>query len=133
MCVAQLDRALGYGPRGREFESSRARIGKGIPDGVPFCLLLLGEGEMKNEDVPRIPNEDEYMKWMLMPLVLGVVTFGAGAVMLLLAWTFDKRNMARVNYSRAALKSIMVTIILVTCMLGIIFLVYAIITLSSVF
>ena len=26
MCVAQLDRALGYGPRCREFESSRARI-----------------------------------------------------------------------------------------------------------
>ena len=26
VCVAQLDRALGYGPRCREFESSRARI-----------------------------------------------------------------------------------------------------------
>ena len=26
MSVAQLDRALGYGPRCREFESSRARI-----------------------------------------------------------------------------------------------------------
>ena len=28
VCVAQLDRALGYGPRCREFESSRARIGE---------------------------------------------------------------------------------------------------------
>ena len=26
VCVAQLDRALGYGPRCREFESSRARM-----------------------------------------------------------------------------------------------------------
>ena len=28
VCVAQLDRALGYGPRCREFESSRARLFK---------------------------------------------------------------------------------------------------------
>lgn len=26
VCVAQLDRALGYGPRCREFESSHARL-----------------------------------------------------------------------------------------------------------
>lgn len=30
VCVAQLDRALGYGPRCREFESSHARIGKAL-------------------------------------------------------------------------------------------------------
>ena len=29
VCVAQLDRALGYGPRCRGFESSRARMKKG--------------------------------------------------------------------------------------------------------
>ena len=30
VCVAQLDRALGYGPRCREFESSRARMLNGL-------------------------------------------------------------------------------------------------------
>ena len=37
--VAQLDRALGYGPRCREFESSRARMKKGILFGE--CLFEL--------------------------------------------------------------------------------------------
>ena len=39
VCVAQLDRALGYGPRCREFESSRARMKKGILFGE--CLFEL--------------------------------------------------------------------------------------------
>ena len=36
MCVAQLDRALGYGPRCREFESSHAR------EGYPQNQMVLG-------------------------------------------------------------------------------------------
>ena len=30
MRLAQLDRAFGYGPKGREFESSTARTGKNL-------------------------------------------------------------------------------------------------------
>ena len=41
--VAQLDRVLGYEPRGRGFESCRARQNsKGSPDGDPFFRLKLG-------------------------------------------------------------------------------------------
>lgn len=37
VCVAQLDRALGYGPRCREFESSHARELKGnVYEGISF-------------------------------------------------------------------------------------------------
>ena len=38
VCVAQLDRALGYGPRCREFESSRARIERHSRKRMPFSL-----------------------------------------------------------------------------------------------
>lgn len=48
MCVAQLDRALGYGPRCRGFESSRARMKKGARrksysffSSVPSMALIL--------------------------------------------------------------------------------------------
>ena len=46
MCVAQLDRALGYGPRCREFESSHARCKnkKRQPNG---CLFLFALRAMK--------------------------------------------------------------------------------------
>ena len=39
VCVAQLDRALGYGPRCREFESSRARRKRSR--NILFLLLFL--------------------------------------------------------------------------------------------
>ena len=41
VCVAQLDRALGYGPRCREFESSHARTNplESFSRGF-FCFLL---------------------------------------------------------------------------------------------
>ena len=44
VCVAQLDRALGYGPRCREFESSHARtINPLKPFGFRgFCVVFLG-------------------------------------------------------------------------------------------
>ena len=38
VCVAQLDRALGYGPRCREFESSHARYLEEA-DSFLFCFL----------------------------------------------------------------------------------------------
>ena len=43
MHVAQLDRALGYGPRCREFESSHARVIKGLLKEFnnPFIFLQL--------------------------------------------------------------------------------------------
>ena len=44
MCVAQLDRALGYGPRCREFESSRARII--APKAYVLGALLLSKKEI---------------------------------------------------------------------------------------
>jgi hypothetical protein len=71
VCVAQLDRALGYGPRCRGFESSRARMKKGarrksysffsIParkssnikenDGRRICLLTIWNREMMNRNI----------------------------------------------------------------------------------
>ena len=43
VCVAQLDRALGYGPRCREFESSRARMKR---DMILSCLFFVIENCM---------------------------------------------------------------------------------------
>ena len=42
VCVAQLDRALGYGPRCRGFESSHARRKK--ETGNYFCLFFFESG-----------------------------------------------------------------------------------------
>ena len=41
VCVAQLDRALGYGPRCREFESSRARMYGDMIYHVSFSIYNL--------------------------------------------------------------------------------------------
>ena len=41
VCVAQLDRALGYGPRCREFESSHARNGHSPREFFPGLFLYL--------------------------------------------------------------------------------------------
>lgn len=42
VCVAQLDRALGYGPRCRGFESSRARMRR-LSKPIGLLSLLLSE------------------------------------------------------------------------------------------
>ncbi len=47
VCVAQLDRALGYGPRCREFESSRARM-SGTVYTVPVFLSYNEQVRGKN-------------------------------------------------------------------------------------
>ena len=44
--LAQLDRAFGYGPKGREFESSSPRT-KDTPYGVSFFIIfILGKDEI---------------------------------------------------------------------------------------
>ena len=40
MRLAQLDRAFGYGPKGREFESSNARLKKELLNTVPFFVII---------------------------------------------------------------------------------------------
>ena len=55
VCVAQLDRALGYGPRCRGFESSHARsIAKKASDEVFFCC------PMKNSRINLLIESKKY-------------------------------------------------------------------------
>ena len=55
VCVAQLDRAFGYGPKGRGFESSSARL-------RCVCARLISEAEMLELAFPLSLNigNDEY-------------------------------------------------------------------------
>ena len=47
--VAQMDRVLGYEPRGRAFESLRAhQYFKGLPKGRPFSLVLIATIQIDN-------------------------------------------------------------------------------------
>ena len=45
MRLAQLDRAFGYGPKGREFESSNAQYKALLAIGVLFVASLLNLGK----------------------------------------------------------------------------------------
>ena len=64
VCVAQLDRALGYGPRCREFESSRARMKKGILFGE--CLFeLCFDMNLSHWEKPTKITQELYGKCIL--------------------------------------------------------------------
>lgn len=49
MGVAQLDRAFGYGPKGREFESSHPRFKKASKQGGLSILLLVRKCQIGHE------------------------------------------------------------------------------------
>lgn len=52
----------------------------------------------------KSPTVSDYLKWILLPLVLGIFTCGIAGIFLLLIWAFKKsNNIARCNYARAVL------------------------------
>ena len=69
--VAQLDRAFGYGPKGRGFESSRPRCNKiagSLEKGIPaFFCPLTGEGKQRKintTDGIAFEQKTEEMTWI---------------------------------------------------------------------
>lgn len=48
-----------------------------------------------------IPRKRDYIKWMIYPAILGTFTLGIGAIVLMIVWAVDTKNMARANYFRA--------------------------------
>jgi len=47
------------------------------------------------------PQIKDYIKWMIIPALLGVVTCGIGSIILMIVWACDNNDMPRANYFRA--------------------------------
>lgn len=47
------------------------------------------------------PTVGDYVKWMLFPTLLGLVTCGIGSLILMIVWACDNKKPARANYFRA--------------------------------
>lgn len=49
------------------------------------------------------PSIKDYLKWMIIPSLIGMVTCGIGSLIIIIVWATDTKNMARANYFRALL------------------------------
>lgn len=50
-----------------------------------------------------VPQIKDYLIWMLIPTLLGLITCGIGSIILIIVWACDTKNMARANFFRAQL------------------------------
>jgi hypothetical protein len=59
--------------------------------------------KIKRQNVLYIPcpKISDYLKWILIPSILGVFTFGIGAIVLMIVWAANENNMARANFFRS--------------------------------
>lgn len=68
----------------------------------PEYVRKLCQGETKKRYATEYsPRIKDYLKWMIIPALLGAITFGIGSLILMIVWACDSNDIPRANYFRA--------------------------------